>query len=96
MQVSVAYSEPTQQSWVTVEVPEGATVQQAIEASGILARFPRIDLAVQKVGVFSKTAKLDTVLRPGDRVEIYRPITADPQTVPRRRLAGGGEEDDDE
>ncbi len=95
MQVSVAYSEPTQQAWVNVDVPEGATVQQAIEASGILARFPQIDLAAQKVGVFSKAAKLDTALRPGDRVEIYRPIIADPQTVPRRRLAGGGEDDDE-
>jgi putative ubiquitin-RnfH superfamily antitoxin RatB of RatAB toxin-antitoxin module len=47
------------------------------------------------VGVFSKAAKLDTALRPGDRVEIYRPIIADPQTVPRRRLAGGGEDDEE-
>ena len=84
MQVGVTYVEPPQQVWLRIEVPENSTVQDAIEQSGILEMFPAIDLAVQKVGIFGKVTKLDDALRPGDRVEIYRPITCDPQTVPRR------------
>ncbi|MEW5890242.1 MAG: RnfH family protein [Pseudomonadota bacterium] len=86
MQVGVAYSEPGQQIWLTIEVSDGATVREAIERSGILRQFPHIDLAVQKVGIFGRIVKLDAALRAGDRVEIYRPITCDPQTVPRRDL----------
>ena len=84
MQVGIAYSEPAQQLWVNIEVPEGTAVGEAIERSGILRQFPHIDLLTQRVGVFGKVVKLDAALKPGDRVEIYRPITADPQTVPRR------------
>jgi putative ubiquitin-RnfH superfamily antitoxin RatB of RatAB toxin-antitoxin module len=68
-------------------------VQQAIEQSGILEKFPAIDLEQYKIGIFGKTAELDTLLKPGDRVEIYRAITADPATVPRRVIVG--EDDDD-
>lgn len=84
MQVGVAYSEPSQQVWLSIEVPEGTTVQGAIERSRILGHFPHIDLAAQKVGVFGRLVKLDAPLRPGDRIEIYRGIICDPQTVPRR------------
>lgn len=84
MQIGVAYSEPGQQVWLNIEVPDTATVQEAIERSGILKQFPHIDLAAQKVGVFGKLAKLDATLRPGDRVEIYRAIICDPATVPRK------------
>lgn len=91
MQVGVTYSEPGRQLWLDIEVPEGATVREAIARSGILAQFPHIDLETQKVGVFGRLVKPDTVLRAGDRVEIYRPIVCDPQTVPRRDL-GEGEE----
>ena len=84
MQIGVAYSEPAQQIWLTIDVPDGATVSDAIERSGILRMFPHIDLSTQKVGIFGKIVKIDAALRPGDRVEIYRPITCDPQTVPRR------------
>ncbi|HTH40966.1 MAG TPA: RnfH family protein [Rhodocyclaceae bacterium] len=93
MQVGVAYSELSQQIWLTIEVPDDAKVTDAIEKSGILKMFPHIDLSAQKVGVFGKLVKLDAALRAGDRVEIYRGITCDPQTVPRRDGAGG---DDDE
>lgn len=92
MQVGVAYSEPGQQIWMNIEVPDGATVKDAIEKSGVLRMFPTIDLEVQKVGVFNKLVKLETALRAGDRVEIYRPITCDPLTVPRRD--GAGEDDE--
>lgn len=84
MQVSVVYAEPAHQLWLTLEVPEGTTAREAIERSGILAQFPQIDLSAQKIGVFGKIVSPDTPLRPGDRVEIYRPIICDPQTVPRR------------
>ena len=91
MQIGVAYSEQAQQIWLTIEVPDEATVKDAIERSGILRMFPHIDLATQKVGIFGKIVKVEAPLRPGDRVEIYRPITCDPQTVPRRD--GVGDED---
>jgi putative ubiquitin-RnfH superfamily antitoxin RatB of RatAB toxin-antitoxin module len=92
MQIGVAYSEHAHQIWLTIEVADSSTVSEAIERSGILTMFPHIDLANQKVGVFGKIVKPETVLRPGDRVEIYRAITCDPQTVPRRD--GVGEDDD--
>jgi putative ubiquitin-RnfH superfamily antitoxin RatB of RatAB toxin-antitoxin module len=92
MQVGVAYSDTAQQVWLTIEVPDGTVVQDAIQRSGILGLFPGINLGSQKVGVYGRLVKLDAVLRPGDRVEIYRPIIADPQTVPRRDL---NDDDDD-
>lgn len=92
MQIGVAYSEPAQQIWLNIEVPDEATVQQAIEKSGILKMFPHIDLAVQKVGIFGKLVKLEAAVRPGDRVEIYRAIICDPLTVPRRDGVGGDED----
>lgn len=92
MQIGVAYSEPAQQIWLRIEVPEEATVQSAIEQSGILKKFPDVDLSICTVGIFGKLAKLDAILKPGDRVEIYRAITADPATVPRRQMV---DEDDE-
>lgn len=88
MQIGVAYSEPGNQLWLNIEVPDDSSVQAAIERSGILKQCPHIDLAVQKVGIFGKLVKLDAVLRPGDRIEIYRAIIADPETVPRRDMDG--------
>jgi hypothetical protein len=93
MQVAVAYSEPANQVWLRIEVPEDTTLEQAIIKSGILRQFPDIDLTAQTVGIFGKPAKLDAPLQPGDRIEIYRGITADPKTTPRRRMA---DEDDDD
>ena len=87
MQVGVAYSEAGQQLWLTIEVPEETKVQDAIARSGVLKQFPHIDLGTQKVGIFGRLVKLDASLRPGDRIEIYRAIIADPETVPRRDMA---------
>lgn len=84
MQIGVAYSEPGQQIWLNIEVPDESSVKDAIDRSGILKQFPHIDLGVQKVGVFGRLVKLDAALKPGDRIEIYRGIIADPETVPRR------------
>ncbi|MGE5548697.1 MAG: RnfH family protein [Solirubrobacterales bacterium] len=88
MKIGVAYATPLQQVWHSVEVPDGATVKDAIEKSGILKQFPEIDLETQKVGIFGKLAALDAPLEDGARVEIYRPITADPKTVRRRARPG--------
>ncbi|WIM06063.1 MAG: RnfH family protein [Candidatus Nitricoxidivorans perseverans] len=93
MQIGVVYSESMQQVWLTIEVPDDATVEDAIEHSGILRMFPHIDLATQKVGVFGRVVKPGAALKPGDRVEIYREITCDPQTVPRRDGAEAEAED---
>jgi putative ubiquitin-RnfH superfamily antitoxin RatB of RatAB toxin-antitoxin module len=86
MNVGVCYAESDRQSWLRLEVPDNSTVEQAIQLSGLLTRYPEIDLSKQKVGIFGKLAKLDTVVQEGDRVEIYRQITADPAMVKRRRL----------
>jgi len=86
MQVGIAYSAAGHQLWLTIEVPEETRVHEAIARSGVLKQFPDIDLAVQKVGVFGRLVKLDAPLRPGDRIEIYRAIIADPETVPRRDM----------
>jgi len=85
--VEVAYARPDIQLIVPLEVPAGTTVQQAIELSGVLEQFPEIDLGENKVGVFGKITGLDTELREKDRVEIYRPLIADPKESRRRRAA---------
>ncbi len=84
MNVGVAYADRFKQVWLKLDVPEGSTVEQAIERSGLLEIFPEIDLKSQKVGIFGKVTKLNAKLEEGSRVEIYRPITADPETVERR------------
>lgn len=77
MNVGVAYASERTRAWRKLDVPDGSTVRDAIDHSGLLKEFPEIDLATQKVGVFGKVTKLDAVLEEGDRVEIYRPITAE-------------------
>ncbi len=87
--VEVAYALPQEQAIVAIEVPAGATIEQAIKASGLLERFPEIDLSTAKVGIFSRLATLATVLRARDRVEIYRPLIADPKEARKRRASKG-------
>ena len=91
MIVEVAYALPDKQSLVSLEVEEGTTIKEAIEASGVLDTYDQIDLTRDKVGIFSKFATLDTVLREKDRVEIYRPLIADPKQVRKERAAKGKE-----
>lgn len=86
MNVGVCYAEAERQIWVRLEVPDDSTVEQAIVLSGVLQQYPHIDLTTQKVGIFGKLTKLDAPIKEGDRVEIYRKITADPQQVQRRRV----------
>lgn len=87
--VEVAFAEPDRQALVALVVPAGSTLEIAIRQSGILEQYPGIDLAVNKVGVFGRLCPLERVLEAGDRVEIYRPLVADPREV-RRRLAAEG------
>ncbi|MCK0513148.1 RnfH family protein [Aromatoleum buckelii] len=84
MKIGIAYAIPVRQVWLTLDLPEGITVGEAILSSGITGQFPEIDLARQKVGIFGKLVALDRVLEDGDRVEIYRPVTRDPKTVRKR------------
>jgi uncharacterized protein len=85
IQIEVAYATPERQRIIPLRVPAGLSVQECIERSQIAKYFPEIDLKEQKVGIWSKTVKLDHVPREGDRIEIYRPLIADPKAIRRRR-----------
>jgi uncharacterized protein len=87
--VEVAYATPDEQLVIPLNVESGTTLESAIEQSGILRRFPEIDIATVKVGVFGKAAVMGAPLKPGDRVEIYRPLIADPKEARKRRAAEG-------
>jgi putative ubiquitin-RnfH superfamily antitoxin RatB of RatAB toxin-antitoxin module len=83
--VEIAYALPESQVLIVIEVIPGTTAQEAIEDSGILQRFPHIDLSSQKIGIFGKVVELNRVLKSGDRVEIYRALIAEPKDARRRR-----------
>lgn len=83
--VEVAYATPEQQVIIPLQVKPGTTLIEAIHDSGILAQFSEIDIDTSKFGIFSKISKPDTVLREKDRVEIYRPLIADPKESRRKR-----------
>ncbi|MDX1497037.1 MAG: RnfH family protein [Salinisphaeraceae bacterium] len=85
IRVEVAYARPDEQAILTVDVPQGAQVREAIERSGILDRFPEINLDAAKVGIFGKAMPMTQPLKAGDRVEIYRPLIADPKESRRNR-----------
>ena len=84
--VEVIYALPDEQRIFPVEMPKQSTTADAITHSGILKHYPQIDLATAKVGVFGQIVSLDAALRPGDRVEIYRELSADPKVVRRQRV----------
>jgi putative ubiquitin-RnfH superfamily antitoxin RatB of RatAB toxin-antitoxin module len=85
MRVEVIYATPEQQVIVALEMAEDATAGEAIEASGITARYPGMKLADGQIGIFSKPCDLNHRLRAGDRVEIYRPLRVDPMMARRTR-----------
>ena len=87
IEVQVCHAQPSSSFLLTLLVPAGTTIAQAIHASGVLARFPELDLAVNKVGVFGKLKTLETTVREGDRIEIYRALQADPKDSRRRRVS---------
>ncbi len=88
MWVEIAYcsgGDQRDQTVLRVEVPPGTTVGQALRRSGLLDRYPEIDLGVNRIGVFGVLRRPSHALEPGDRVEIYRPLTTDPKRARRRR-----------
>lgn len=85
LSVEVVYALPDRQVLLPLEVEPGTTVCQAIEQSGIMRAFPHIDPAGGPVGIFGRRVSHDTVLRDGDRIEIYRPLIADPKDSRRQR-----------
>jgi putative ubiquitin-RnfH superfamily antitoxin RatB of RatAB toxin-antitoxin module len=89
MKVEVVYALVDKSEIVKLELPDGSTVLQAVEASGLLAKHPEIDVKKNKFGIYAKLAKADAVLREQDRVEIYRPLIADPKEVRKQRAAEG-------
>jgi len=90
--VEVAFALPQRQTLLSLSVPAGSTVQQVIEKSGILTSYPEIKLDLNKVGIWSRTVKLDELVKQGDRIEIYRPLIADPKDMRRRRAEKAKEE----
>lgn len=92
IQVEVVYALPYKQVVLTLKVAEEAQVGQIIEQSGILQQFPEIDLETNMVGVFGRQVKLESQLRAGDRIEIYRPLLADPKDIRRKRAEQAKEE----
>ena len=89
--VEVAYALPQKQEVLSLKIRSGALVSEAIARSGIQQDFPEIDLASAKVGIYGKQVKLDAVLRDKDRIEIYRPLIADPKEIRKKRAAEGKE-----
>ncbi|MGO4998242.1 RnfH family protein [Oceanisphaera sp. W20_SRM_FM3] len=92
IQVEVVYALPYKQVVLSLNVAASSDVQQVIAQSGILQQFPEIDLDTNMVGVFGRQVKLNSPLRAGDRVEIYRPLLADPKDIRRRRAEQAKEE----
>ncbi len=83
--IEVAYATLEEQLILKQSIAPDATVATALQESGLLERFPDIDLSVNKVGIFGKLCKLDTGLRSGDRIEVYRKLIADPKEARRKR-----------
>lgn len=83
--IEVVYGVPHKQKILTLILAAGSTVEQAILASGVIDLFPEIDLKVNKVGIWNKAAKLSEVVNDLDRIEVYRPLIADPKDVRKRR-----------
>jgi putative ubiquitin-RnfH superfamily antitoxin RatB of RatAB toxin-antitoxin module len=89
IKIEAVYALANQQTLLKFEVPAGSTIAEALTLSGLLEKFPEIDLVKGKFGIFSKLSKPDTVLREQDRIEIYRPLIADPKEVRRKRAEEG-------
>ncbi|MES1982827.1 MAG: RnfH family protein [Pseudomonadota bacterium] len=83
--IEVVYALPHQQTLLSVRVPENSTVADGVKLSGILEQHPEIDFARNKLGIFGRLSRPEALLREQDRIEIYRPLIADPKEVRRRR-----------
>ena len=94
IQIEVAFALPHKQKIIALEVDSSSTVKQAVEASGIVALFDDIDIDSAKLGVFGKAVKPDSYqLKVGDRIEIYRPLIADPKEARKKRAAKAAGDD---
>lgn len=89
IQVELIYALPDRQRLLSFFVEEGLTVKDAVEQSGVLERYPELDIETMKVGLFGKLTKMTQIMREKDRVEIYRPLIADPKEVRKRKAAEG-------
>ena len=89
IEIEVVYALPHEQNLIRLQLPAGTTVEAAIRQSGLLEKHPEIDLAKNKLGIFGKLTKPDAALRDKDRVEIYRPLIADPKEIRRQRAEEG-------
>lgn len=87
IEVEVVYALPQKQSLLSIRVKEGTTAIDAVRQSGIKSIYPEIDLSDIRLGLFSVECPQDQVLKDGDRVEIYRPLLADPKEIRKRRAA---------
>ncbi|MES2770869.1 MAG: RnfH family protein [Pseudomonadota bacterium] len=87
LRIEFVYALPQEQEVINLDLPLGSTVQQALDASGVLQKYPEIDLAQHGLGIFSKKVKAETILRDRDRVELYRPLPADAKTLRHQRVA---------
>jgi len=90
IKIEVAHARPGKQKLLSLQVAPGTTLADAIEQSGIRDEFPDLQISADRVGIFSRKVGLDYVLRPGDRIEIYRPLIADPKQVRRERARKTG------
>ena len=90
IEVEVAYAEPDEQTVVTLKVPEGISAMEAVRRSGLLERFPGIDMRKNSLGVFGVPVSPCAPLAAGDRVEVYRPLQVDPKEARRLRAARSG------
>jgi uncharacterized protein len=87
IRVDVVYALPQMQEAIALELPPGACVRDAIERSSLAARYPELGIQDLSVGIFGRAVAIETLLSDGDRVEIYRPLIADPKQARRRRAA---------
>ena len=87
--IEVAYATPDEQVIKAINVDAGTTAELAITQSGLLVKFPAINLDDSKIGIFGKVIKKETALKDGDRIEIYRPLIADPKEIRRQRAKQG-------
>jgi uncharacterized protein len=92
IELEVAYAKPEQQAIVTINVPQGTTLEQAVKLSGLLVRFPEINCSELRLGIFGVASKLQQNVKQGDRVEIYRPLIHDPKEARRNRAVNNRRE----
>ena len=94
--IEVGYAKPDDQLLLSLDVDEGTTLEDAVKLSGILERYPEIDFETVKMGIFGKVAKRDVVLKEGDRIELYRPLIADPKAARQKRADKAAAKKDDQ